>query len=312
MPPITPHDETEGLWTRSGARFSAAVGALARATLARDPRRHAQAFEDARVLFAQALSWCDLLGRRRIAMLARAARKGATREARFSSVDELNAAMTNDDATWVHPEVPATIFNAAVDDVLTRYPEIAPGYLEVQRLYAERHAFALAKSLDLRTTDRVKKAVTGTLTGLQQDDPAEVIAEIGNWSRAYGETVWRTNMTTAYTAGVWGEIAQSEVMVGARYVATLDADTRPNHAACDGLIAPKDSRLWDTFSPPAGFNCRCGLEEVSIFDAEREGLVGRDGKLMTLLPPGFGVTARPDPGFGNGRPDRRALFGSIS
>lgn len=311
MPPIAPHDETEGLWSRSGQRFAAAVEAIARARLSRDAMRHARAFEDARTLFAQVLSWCDLLGRRRMAMLERAARKQTPREARFSSVDTLTDAMTNDDATWRSPEVPEVVFDRAVDDVLARYPEVAPGYKAVQDLYAQRHAFALAKSLDKLTTERVQKAVADLLVRGQTDTPADVIAEIGAWSAAYGETVWRTNMVTAYTAGMWSEMAESDVMLGARYVALHDAATRPNHAACDGLTAPKSSPLWEVYTPPAGYQCRCSLEEVSVFDAERERLLDRDGKLMTLLPPGFGVSARPDPGFGRGRPDRRVAFGTL-
>jgi hypothetical protein len=54
------------------------------------------------------------------------------------------------------------------------------------------------------------------------------------------------------------------------------------------------------------------LREISISEARRENLIGSDGKLMTMLPPGFGVTARPDPGFGRGRPDRRVASGSLA
>ena len=59
-------------------------------------------------------------------------------------------------------------------------------------------------------------------------------------------------------------------------------------------------------------NCQCSLLEVTVFEAEKQGLV-KDGRMLTVLPPSFGIAARPDPGFDSGqRPDRRALFGSFS
>ena len=45
--------------------------------------------------------------------------------------------------------------------------------------------------------------------------------------------------------------------VNLRYVAVLDARTRPEHRAWHGLILPIDHPLWDTHYPPNGWGCRC-------------------------------------------------------
>ena len=59
-------------------------------------------------------------------------------------------------------------------------------------------------------------------------------------------------------------------------------------------------------------NCKCSLREVSIFEARREGLLDEHGHMRTMLPPGFGINARPDHGFGRGRPDRLVATGAIA
>lgn len=74
------------------------------------------------------------------------------------------------------------------------------------------------------------------------------------------ETVFRTNMQTAY--GVGRRRALEEVTDDLpfwQYNAVLDDRTRPRHRALDGLILPANHEFWNEHFPPWGFNCRCSV-----------------------------------------------------
>jgi SPP1 gp7 family putative phage head morphogenesis protein len=107
-------------------------------------------------------------------------------------------------------------------------------------------------------------------------------------SEGYLNTVLTTNMTSAYNLGiVQHAIENSKYIGGLEYVTARDDRVRPNHEAADGLKAPIDDPIWDGFTPPLGYNCRCVLRPVRIDSFE------------TYYPPGvLNGDAHPDPGFG--------------
>ena len=72
------------------------------------------------------------------------------------------------------------------------------------------------------------------------------------------------------------------------YDAVNDRRTRPEHKALDTLVYPADHKFWDTYYPPNGFLCRCGVMTLSVRELEREGLTVR-----TKIPAGVKV----DEGF---------------
>lgn len=298
--------ELEGLLAASAPSVLRCVRLNARALLSGDAERGAALAATADVM-GRLMAWADLLGRRRSEFLYQA----AIDRADFAARGERMARMAAD---WYRTAaLPEVEFEKATDSVLSRYPALARGWRAVAELYATRHAFAAARAMSASVARRVQLAVAAGVKGDTPSAVEEIVTATG-WDRQYAETVYRTNAATAYSAGMWARMADPDVAAvipGQRYVSQKLPTSRPNHVACDGLIAPNDSRLWDTFSPPLGYGCLCSLEEVSVFDAEREGLIGADGRMMTLLPPGFGITARPDPGFGGGRPDRVALYGEI-
>jgi len=139
---------------------------------------------------------------------------------------------------------------------------------------------------------KVQEAISKTMqAGASDVPPSKVISEITGWSRAYADTVYRTNLCGAYSAGRLRQAMDpdvEDVVVGLRYVAAMDSNTRPNHAAAHGLVAAHDDPIWYDLAPPAGYACRCSLELVDRFTAEREGLLV-DGKLpRAQKPPGAG------------------------
>lgn len=114
-----------------------------------------------------------------------------------------------------------------------------------------------------------RKAVRDPVTG------ATVVSELGSARRL--ETIFRTNMQSAYAVGQWQQIkAQQADAPYLMYDAVDDYRTRAQHAAWDNKVLPVSSQWWDTHSPPNGYNCRCSLIQLDAQDVESMGLtVGR-------------------------------------
>ena len=84
--------------------------------------------------------------------------------------------------------------------------------------------------------------------------------------------IYDTNLRTAQAAGHWQRIeALKAVRPFLRYVAVLDARTRPDHRAWHGIILPVDHPFWNTHYPPCGWRCRCTVQQLSARDLKREG-----------------------------------------
>lgn len=110
-----------------------------------------------------------------------------------------------------------------------------------------------------------RKEVTDPLTG------GTIVAQLGSPARL--ETIFRTNMQSAYAAGQWQEItAQADVAPFLMYDAVDDLRTRPMHAAWDRTVLPVTSGWWKTHYPPNGWNCRCGVIQLAAEDLAGLGL----------------------------------------
>ncbi|MBK0062394.1 MULTISPECIES: phage minor head protein [unclassified Acinetobacter] len=78
------------------------------------------------------------------------------------------------------------------------------------------------------------------------------------------ETIYRTNLQSAYMAGRRHEMLQSvDTHPYWRYVAVMDNRTRPAHRALNGKVMPADDPAWDSIFPPNGFNCRCRVSPMT-------------------------------------------------
>lgn len=110
-----------------------------------------------------------------------------------------------------------------------------------------------------------KKTVLDPLTG------ETVVAKLGSPHRL--ETIFRTNMQTAYAAGAWQEIVdQARDAPYLMYDAVDDFRTREQHRAWDRTVLPVASPWWKTHYPPNGWNCRCGVIQLSAAEVDRLGL----------------------------------------
>jgi len=93
------------------------------------------------------------------------------------------------------------------------------------------------------------------------------------------ETIFRTNIQGWYAAGRCRAIqAAKAIRPYLMYSAVNDSRTRPAHAAMHGFIAPVDDPIWRTWTPPAGFNCRCTVIGLSEAQAKRRGFKPFPGK----------------------------------
>ncbi len=93
------------------------------------------------------------------------------------------------------------------------------------------------------------------------------------------ETIFRTNIQGWYAAGRCRAIqANKSARPYLMYSAINDGRTRPAHAAMDGFIAQVDDAIWRTWTPPAGFNCRCTVIGLSEAQAKARGIKPFPGK----------------------------------
>jgi len=103
-----------------------------------------------------------------------------------------------------------------------------------------------------------------------------------NWSGVRLEIIFRTNLQSAYMSGRY---AQMQKVTKNRpywmYDAINDSRTRPAHREMDGKIFRYDHPIWNTWYPPNGYRCRCGVTTLSESEMKRDGL-----KLETNDPTG--------------------------
>lgn len=110
-----------------------------------------------------------------------------------------------------------------------------------------------------------RKAVVDPATG------NTVVAQLGSPSRL--QTIYRTNMQSAYAAGQWDAIEeQADLAPFLLYDAVDDHRTRPEHAAWDGLVLPVTDAWWKSHYPPNGWNCRCSVIQLSAEEVADLGL----------------------------------------
>jgi SPP1 gp7 family putative phage head morphogenesis protein len=158
-------------------------------------------------------------------------------------------------------------------------------------------AFTVAKMLDLDLLRDVRQAVDKALAEGQtlasfREGIEGTLMEAGWWGRApmadpltgeirevqLGsarrlETIFRVNLQTSYAAGHWQQIQANKAEAPyLMYDAVDDGRTREEHAAWDGTVLPADDPWWQTHTPPNGWNCRCGVIQLSGAQVQELGL----------------------------------------
>lgn len=171
-------------------------------------------------------------------------------------------------------------------------------YAGLKKRY-QQQAFTVAHAVDQRMVQRIQDSLVEALqNGGTKDDFAKAYRDITSdtaveeVTNLYVETVFRTNVQTAYMIGRFEQLRSPAMQTAFpywEYVAVLDDRTRDEHAAMDGFQARADDSVWGVWYPPAGFNCRCSVipvldDEVDHSEADIPGMQR--------------ITDYPDDGFG--------------
>lgn len=158
-------------------------------------------------------------------------------------------------------------------------------------LLAEEHdlAFTIAKMMDYDLLRTVFNAVGDAIADGKTlaDFKSELIPVLqkAGWVPEQGtlasrlETIFRTNIQSAYSAGHWQSIEKNKAsMPYLMYDAVDDDRTRISHEKHDGVLLKVGHAFWNVFYPPNGYNCRC-----SVIQLDKEDMA--DLGLAELLPP---------------------------
>ena len=108
------------------------------------------------------------------------------------------------------------------------------------------------------------------------------------------ETVYRTNVQAAFHRG-HDDLASNpiveEIFPYQEYLAIHDARARHQHRELETLglsgtnVYRRDDPFWNYFTPPWSFNCRCGINLLTIEAAARKGVAEAREWLRTGYPP---------------------------
>lgn len=179
---------------------------------------------------------------------------------------------------------------------------------------AKRSAFTIAGDLSERAIDQYRNILVddiarGTSFEIFRD-------EIGNTvlSPDHLENVYRTNTQAAFRDG--REAILRNPVVDAmfpyqEYIAIHDGRTRRNHKQLETLgldgtaVYRRDDPFWDKFTPPIDYNCRCGVNVLTVEAAARKGVREAEVWLKTGIPPSrpnwrlASIPFESRPGFGH-------------
>lgn len=167
---------------------------------------------------------------------------------------------------------------------------------------AQARAFTVAKAmkLDVLQTirDEVQKALDdGMMLADFQKALEPKLVDLGWWgpheivdadgvvstiqlgSPARLKTIYETNLRTSYQAGSYREMMESmdDAPYG-QFVAIIDQNTRPAHAALNGMVFRLDDPFWDTHWPPLDWGCRCSVRQLSDRDVQKKKLTVSSGE----------------------------------
>lgn len=299
---------------RSPALFVGHMHKLADAILRNDNHEADRQTEALAQVLSRSMMLSDLMGRKRVLVEHDVLAKKPGRVSAFHEGYQAMAMLDSSIYVARFDSLPGTgHFDEAIDDILSREPRLAKSTDDMRRVYAT-HGFAvrglparLAASTRLKLTEQIQlKTAELSKQGVSYPEAGKVLAAIGGFTQAYGETVFRTNQSNAFTAGRFKQLEDPDVRAvtpALEYDAVGDSSTRKNHEAGTGLLADSRSRVWDRHSPPQGFNCRCDVRVVDIFELKDRGL-WKNGKVTTFYPSTFS-RAYPDPGFKVERTDKR-------
>jgi SPP1 gp7 family putative phage head morphogenesis protein len=154
---------------------------------------------------------------------------------------------------------------------------------EFQSIETASHATAFTVAgvaqLDLVTQvwEAADRAVAQgeTLESFQKSMGAKLAAAWGKDMPWRVETIYRTNVQSAYSRGRWLQMNHPAVLRARpwrKFSAIMDSRTSPICGPCDGVVRAADDPWWQQHVPPLHHNCRSHLVTLSDEEAKAEGV----------------------------------------
>ena len=94
------------------------------------------------------------------------------------------------------------------------------------------------------------------------------------YNEQYLEAEQNFAISSAQMAAKWAEFEADGDDYDLQYFTAGDNDVRQDHATLDGITLPASDPFWMQYTPPNGWNCRCGIKQVrrdkyERFDSDR-------------------------------------------
>jgi len=86
---------------------------------------------------------------------------------------------------------------------------------------------------------------------------------IETYNKTWLETEYNQAVSNAEMAKKWdGFTENADLYPNLEYRAVDDGHARPDHLAMNGMVAPIDDPVWDTWYPPNDWGCRCSVTQT--------------------------------------------------
>ena len=181
--------------------------------------------------------------------------------------------------TWRVGSQPAQ-FEQAVAWFRQRVP-MTPAQYAAASASAKRQAFTVAGVTQLDMVHDVWAALDSAIAnGTTLDDFKAAIG--GRLARVWGgdnpsrlETIFRTNVQSAYSAGRYAQISDPDIVQSRpywMYDSVLDSRTSSLCKGLNGTVLPHDHEFWGSHIPPLHFRCRSGLRSLTTEQAQAKGI----------------------------------------
>jgi SPP1 gp7 family putative phage head morphogenesis protein len=181
---------------------------------------------------------------------------------------------------------------------------------------ARRTAFTVARISSVDAIEKIQEILVEDIAqgGTLKEFRTKLDETLGTSALApwHVETVYRTNVATAYATGLDRTLNHplvSDAFPYLEYHAVHDSRTDPDHLEMEKLgiqstnVYRRDDPVWNLFFPPWRYNCRCMVIPWSLRDAARKGIREAQEWLRTGVPPTIPAWVplppfRPPPGWG--------------
>lgn len=149
---------------------------------------------------------------------------------------------------------------------------------------SHERAFTLAGVRDLEVVSQVYAQIDRAIedgTDLQTFKKSVKESLTSQWGKADShriETIFRTNVQTAYSRGRREQLRDPDVLALRPfwvYDATLDSRTSDICRELNGTVLPAGDPFWSSRTPPNHFNCRSQIRSLRPSEAKRRGISPR-------------------------------------